>query len=506
MITVASYCRVSTDKDDQANSFESQQQYFREYIGRNADWELYDIYADEGISGTSTKKRTQFNRMIQDAYEGKFRLILTKEVSRFSRNILDTIFYTRQLRELGIGVIFLTDNINTLEPEAEMLLSFLASLAQEESRRTSARVVWGQTRQMEKGVVFGHSLLGYDVQDGMLSIDPAGAEIVRLIFHMYAEEQMATSAIARLLTERGYLTQCGGSKWTAGTVLKILHNEKYVGDLVQKKTFTPNFLTHEKKANNGEVPLITIRNHHQPIIGRDVWDLTQQRLQQNNKQRQGGGYSNRYVFSGKIKCGACGAGFVGRNKYLRDGASVRRWSCGTAVRKGREGCDVGKLVRDDDAFKMLEIAVNSLQMDREAIVHNVGRLVLDAIRLDLQDTEDPERLQSQIKQVQKKKEAVMDSYFSEEISKEEMHAMKQKYDEQLFSLRKRQHTAEQQKSRATDQDALQQKIEREAMAILIMESISEVFCKNMVACMTVFKDRNIELRIQHLRHKFYFSC
>ena len=167
---------------------------------------------------------------------------------------------------------------------------------------------------------------------------------------------------------------------------------------------------------------------------------------------------------------------------------------------------MGKLVRDDDAFKMLEIAVNSLQMDREAIVHNIGRLVLDAIRLDLQDTEDPERLQSQIKQVQKKKEAVMDSYFSEEISKEEMHAMKQKYDEQLFTLRKRQHTAEQQKSRATDLDALQQKIEREIMEILTMESTSEVFCKNMVACMTVFKDRHIELRIQHLRHKFYFSC
>ena len=506
MIMVASYCRVSTDKDDQANSFESQQQYFREYIGRNADWELYDIYADEGISGTSTKKRTQFNRMIQDAYEGKFRLILTKEVSRFSRNILDTISYTRQLRELGIGVIFLTDNINTLEPEAEMLLSFLASLAQEESRRTSARVVWGQTRQMEKGVVFGHSLLGYDVQDGMLSIDPAGAEIVRLIFHMYAEEQMATSAIAQLLTERGYLTQCGGSKWTAGTVLKILHNEKYVGDLVQKKTFTPNFLTHEKKANNGEVPLITIRNHHQPIIDRDVWNLTQQRLQQNNKHRQGGGHSNRYVFSGKIKCGECGGGFVGRNKYLGDGVSVRRWRCGTAAREGREGCDVGKLVRDDDAFMMLKIAVNALQMDRETIVRNVGMLVLNTVRSDLKVTENPERLHSQIMQVQKKKEAVMDSYFSNEISKEDMHAMKQKYDEQLFTLRKRQHTAEQQKSRATDLDALQQKIEREIMAILTMEVNSEVFCKSIVACMTVFKDRHIELRLHHLPHEFYFSC
>ena len=131
MIKVAGYCRVSTDSDDQVNSFESQKQYFRTYIENHPDWELYEIYADEGITGTSTKKRTQFNRMIHDAYRGNFRLIITKEVSRFSRNILDTIRYTRELRDIGIGVIFLSDRINTLEPEAEMLLSFLASLAQE---------------------------------------------------------------------------------------------------------------------------------------------------------------------------------------------------------------------------------------------------------------------------------------------------------------------------------------------------------------------------------------
>ena len=196
MIKVAAYCRVSTDKTDQANSFEGQKQYFRRYIEEHPGWELHEIYADEGISGTSTKRRGQFNRMINDAYEGKFRMIITKEVSRFSRNILDTIRYTRELKDIGIGVIFANDRINTLDPEAEMLLSFLASLAQEESRRTSSRVVWGQTRQMEKGVVFGRSLLGYNVKKGILTIDPAGAEIVELIFQKYALEQLSTSEIA----------------------------------------------------------------------------------------------------------------------------------------------------------------------------------------------------------------------------------------------------------------------------------------------------------------------
>ena len=166
MILVASYCRVSTDKMDQANSFDAQRRFFTEYIDRNPDWELYRVYADEGLSGTSTKKRAEFNQMINDARMGKFRLILTKEVSRFSRNIMDTIGFTRELRALGVGVLFMNDGINTLEPDAELRLSIMGSIAQEESRKTSSRVKWGQTRQMERGVVFGHSLLGYDVQGG----------------------------------------------------------------------------------------------------------------------------------------------------------------------------------------------------------------------------------------------------------------------------------------------------------------------------------------------------
>ena len=161
MIRAAGYCRVSTDREDQANSFEAQQRYFRDYIGRQDGWELYGIYADEGITGTSVKKRVRFNEMIRDARLGRFSLILTKEVSRFSRNILDTIAYTRELRNLGVEVIFLTDGIRTMDPDAELRLSIMASIAQEESRKTSARVKWGQTRQMERGVVFGRSLLGY---------------------------------------------------------------------------------------------------------------------------------------------------------------------------------------------------------------------------------------------------------------------------------------------------------------------------------------------------------
>ena len=508
MIKVASYCRVSTDKDDQANSFETQKAYFREYIQRNPDWELYEIYADEGITGTSTNKRVQFNRMMNDAYEGKFQMIVTKEVSRFSRNILDTITYTRELRAMGIGVIFATDRINTMEPESEMILSYIAAQSQEESRRTSARVVWGQTRQMEKGVVFGQSLLGYDVKNGHITVNPEGAEIVRLIFHKYALEQVSTAEIARFLTnEGGYRTYRGSAKWKSNTVIKILNNEKYVGDLVQKKTYTPDYLTHEKKSNKGQVPLITIENHHEPIVSREVWNLAQERLRKNNKRKAGeSGHSNRYVFSGKIKCGECGSSFVGRFKYLKDGTKIRRWSCDTATNEGTAGCEVGKLVRDDDAIQMLKTAIQNLSMDFDAVIRNVTELALEAILVgQVAARDDPDRLRQDLDRTQQKKEAVMDSYFSREISKEEMLSFTAKYEQQLCSLRKRLEEAQNRKENNQDSTTLRAQIQSEVAAILNGETESEVFYKTILESLTVFKDRHMELQLNWLPQVFHFA-
>ena len=503
MIRVAGYCRVSTDGADQVNSFESQQRYFRAYIQSHPGWELSEIYADEGISGTSTKKRTQFNRMMGDAYEGQFQMIITKEVSRFSRNILDTIRYTRELREIGIGVIFASDRINTLEPEAEMLLSFLASLAQEESRRTSSRVVWGQTRQMEKGVVFGRSLLGYDVRDGKITINEKGAEIVRLIFHKYGMEQAATSEIARYLTANGYCTYTGSTEWKSGTIIKILKNEKYVGDLIQKKTYTPNFLTHKKKSNNGVVPFVTIPNHHEAIISRELWCMAQERLRKNNKHAgEGGAHSNRYVFSGRIRCGECGSSFVGRFKYLKDGNKIRRWSCAAATQKGKAACDVGKLVRDDDAIQMLKTAIRSLPLDVEPIIHNVSELAWSAIQAGEKGTKNRrERLHLEIRRIRNKKEAMLDSFFSGDITKEEMQSMNSKYDKKLEELHRLQGETG---PEDWDPGTLQETIRSEVTNILNGTKESEVFYKALLVHLTVFKDRHMELRLKYLPQVFFF--
>lgn len=503
MIKVAGYCRVSTDREDQVNSFASQQVFFRDYIERQPDWQLHDIYADEGITGTSTKKRTQFNRMVRDAYEGKFSLIITKEVSRFSRNILDTIAYTRELKSIGVGVLFLTDRINTLEPEAEMLLSFLASLAQEESRRTSMRVVWGQTRQMERGIVFGHSMLGYDVSDGKITVNPKGAELVKLIFHKYAIEQVGTTVLARFLTEKGYCTYRGCTNWKSNTVIKILNNEKYVGDLIQKKSYTPDFLTHEKRRNTGQVPLICIENHHEPIISREVWNLTQERLHKNNKHKNDmTGHSNRYVFSGKIKCGECGASFVGRYKYQKNGTGIRRWRCAAATSGGVAACDVGKLLRDDEAVGMLKTAVSSLRLDINAIVRNVTDLTLSAIKAEEKDINNVSRLRYEINCIQRKKEALMDCYFNQEITKEDMQSMKQRYTKQQESLQARLILSEQTKQHW---EVMRAALQAELTSILSGEAESEIFNKTILDSLTIYKDRHMELRLNYLSHIFIFS-
>lgn len=347
-LRVAAYCRVSTDKDSQVNSLESQRRYFTDYINRNEEWTLVEVYYDEGVSGTSTLHRDGFNRMINDAYAGKIDLIITKEVSRFARNTMIALDYTRKLVEQGVGVIFINDNINTFESDCELRLTIMSGIAQEESRKTSERVIWGQKRRMEQGVVFGRSMLGYDVKDGKMYINQEGAEIVRLIFHKYVNEGKGTHVIARELIEAG-LHPMRVKQWSNTVILRVLRNEKYVGDLCQQKTFTPNHLTHRKKYNNGEREKIYIKNHHEPIIDRQTWEKAQEILATRSlTDEQKSRHSCRYWCSGKIVCGECGEKFVSRIKKRKDGSGYKAWRCSKNARHGSEkinkfgdrvGCD-----------------------------------------------------------------------------------------------------------------------------------------------------------------------
>ena len=328
-LRVAAYCRVSTDKEDQQSSFESQKAFFGEYITRRPDWTMAGIYADEGITGTSAIRRVGFLQMIADAKAGCFDRIVTKEVSRFSRNILDAVAYTRELKAYGVGVDFLNDGISTLDPDAELRLGIMASVAQEESRKTSQRVRWGQHRSMERGIVFGPSLLGYTVKNGRIDIEPCGAELVQTIFALYVYENLGARAIAGTLTLRGVPTPTDKTVWSPVTILKILKNEKYCGDLTQRKTVTQDYLTHIKIVNRDEAALIRIKDHHEPIIERPLWEAAQAELQRRASSGTASvGHGNRYPLSGKIKCAKCGAVFTCRTRKRNNGGSYRMW-CGS---------------------------------------------------------------------------------------------------------------------------------------------------------------------------------
>lgn len=375
---VAAYCRVSTDSRDQENSFESQQRYFKEYIERNPDMELVKIYADKGISGTSTKKRVEFNKMISDAKAGLIDRIVTKEVSRFARNTVDTLQITRELSDVGVSVYFVTDSIDTSEADDEFQLTIMASVAQKESQKTSKRVKWGQERRMEQGVVFGGSLLGYDVIDGVMHINEEGAAIVREVFEKYVNQEKGANTICNELREEGKKPLSGGD-WNIQHIIRILRNEKYVGDLVQKKTYTPDYLSHGKKYNHGEEPFIVIKNHHEPIVSRELFDAAQARLDSRTRESSKVGHSNRYWLSGKIVCGRCGARYVARYRQNKDGTTSKYWACGEAHLHGNKkqdkaGNEIGcamESIREVDAMTIMDCVASRLQINKDKVMHHI---------------------------------------------------------------------------------------------------------------------------------------
>lgn len=501
MLRVAGYCRVSTEKEDQRNSFASQQRYFQEYISRNPEWELSAIYADEGVTGTSTKKRIQFTQMINDAYHRHFQLIITKEVSRFSRNLLDTIAYTRELKALGIGVIFLTDGFCTLDPDAELRLSIMGSLAQEESRKTSSRIKWGQTRQMERGVVFGTSMLGYDLSDGMLTVNPEGAEIVRLIFHKYGVEKKGTTTIARELQESGFRTLTGSTCWSESSILKILKNEKYVGDLLQKKSITSDYLTHIRKPNHGEEDMIPIPNHHEAIISRDLWEFVQHEIASRKRIRsQSAPHSSQYLFSGKIICAECGSRFVSRCKTRKDGSSYRRWGCYTAARYGRKaadnaGCNVGKQIRDDLLLEILTHAIRSLRIDRSTITEEVTSLIIKVKKTAQNASQSPTQLKNQIQTIQRKQIRAIDSFLNGIISQKELEQTRSYYNSALDSLECR--LAKFEQASEYTGDSFSASIKEVCDSILTCKTTQESFLRMMLQYMRIHADGRVEVKLSH---------
>lgn len=366
MHKVATYCRVSTSKEDQLNSFERQQQMYNEEIKMHPDWELYRAYSDRGLSGTDVSNRPGFLAMKEAGLNGEYDILITREVSRLSRNILQFYEFTRAFEKKGIVIYFIDDDLKSSDDGFETIAARLISFAQEESKKTSKRVKRGQSIAMENGSVFGNSLLGYDLRGGKLYINPDGAETVARIFDMYVNRGMGLRRIKKALESEGVPTMKNHKHWTLKTILTILRNEKYCGDLIQGKTVTPNYLEHRLKVKNSPEKMTVIQNHHEPIISRDLWLAAQKHPAEGSV-----GCRNRHIMSGKIFCGQCGKSFSARTRKNRDGSTTRVWRCRTAVSDGVSACPNGKQLRDDAAMHILKEALSCVKLDEEYIIKNM---------------------------------------------------------------------------------------------------------------------------------------
>ena len=439
---VAAYCRVSTDMEDQLHSLSAQIKYFTEYISNHEDYELIEVYYDEGITGTSTRKRDGFNRMIADCENGKIDLILTKEVSRFARNTVDTLNFTRKLSDLKIGVIFMNDGIDTRDKDGELRLTIMASIAQEESRKVSERVKWGIRRKMEEGWVYGYkNMLGFRTANGKLEIVPEEAEIVRRIFNSYVYEGKGCHTIANELNAAG-LFSVQGKMWREDGVNRILKNDKYVGNLTQNKHYTVDFLSKRRIQNNGDnsdAPLITIKNHHEGIISREIWDLAQQQIYERGKMaKEGRKYSSHYWYSSKVFCGKCGYTYNvtgGTDKKKRSLHCVNRAKYGKNPRVDangfKAGCD-NKSINETVLAYCMKYLLEQIQVSRAEIV---GQL-LEEIKI-IQNSEpavncDP--LKEEIENLGRKKRKAIDLMLDNLISKDDLKKQTEFYDSEIARL------------------------------------------------------------------------
>ena len=364
----AAYARVSTGSEEQMTSYEAQVDYYTKYIKERADWEFVRVYTDEGISATNTKKRDGFKQMVADALAGQIDLIITKSVSRFARNTVDSLVTVRQLKEKGVEVYFEKENIHTLDSKGELLITIMSSLAQEESRSISENVTWGQRKRMADGKVslpYGH-FLGYEKgEDGLPKIVEAEARSVRMIFRLFMAGK-TPSAIAKQLASQGVPSPGGKEKWQVATVQSILANEKYKGDALLQKTFTVDFLTKKLKTNEGEVPQYYVKNSHPAIIEPEEFDAVQLEIARRKKLGRPSGCGS--PFSAMIVCGDCG-GFYG-SKVWSSNTKYRRtiWQCNEKY-KGGKRCQTPHVTEDDVKQRFLN-AFNALMADREELLAN----------------------------------------------------------------------------------------------------------------------------------------
>ncbi len=350
-LKVAAYARVTTNRESMLNSLAAQVNYYKRLIQNNSKWEFAGVYADEGITGTISK-RDEFQLMLEHCKKGKIDMIITKSISRFARNTLTLLKTIRKLKELNIDVYFEEQNINTLSGEGEMILTLLATMAQEESRSTSENMKWRIKKDFEKGLIWGgKDSYGYKIENKTLVLIPEEAKVVKLIFDLYLKGD-GYNKIARILTEKGYKPK-KSKTWNPASIRTILNNSNYTGDLTLQKSYRENHLTKTKIINNGEFDKYFIKNNHEPIISKEDFFAVQELIKQKTSNIKKS--NNNSIFKGRIRCGLCGKMYTFRKTKYNDA-----WICSTYRQRGPSACK-SKQVLDK---KVIEASNRILQMSK----------------------------------------------------------------------------------------------------------------------------------------------
>lgn len=387
-LRVAAYCRVSTDNEEQATSYDTQIQHYREYIISKPEWELVDIYADEGISATNTKKRDDFNRMIDDCKLGLIDLVITKSISRFARNTVDCLNYIRELKEMNIPVFFEKENINTMDAKGEVLITIMASLAQQESESLSQNVKLGMQYRFQQGKIMVNTtcFLGYDKDDkGNLVINKKQAEVVKRIFREYLEGK-SILAICRGLERDKIKTSRGNARWHDSSVRKILENEKYMGDALLQKTYTVDFLNKKRVKNNGIMPQYYVEDSHPAIISKEIFMQVQEEIARRGMLKDVHGrrkcFSAAHAFSQITFCADCGAEFS-RLHWNNHGKKSIVWRCSKRVEDYTK-CSARTIKEDDlqQAFvESLQIMIGDSSSYLKRLQSNLNQIIVDPCAL-----------------------------------------------------------------------------------------------------------------------------
>ena len=380
-LRVAAYCRVSTDSEEQLSSYENQLSYYTEKIMKEPGWTMAGVFADEGITGTSTCKRKEFLRMIRQCRQGKIDMILAKSVSRFARNTVDTLNFTRELRSLGIPVIFEEQNINSIYPESEFLITLHGAFAQAESESTSSRVRWGKQQAMRSGHVTINykNLLGYEKgPDGKPAIVPEQAETVRFIYDRYLAGD-SVREIKAALEGREIPTVSGKTEWMASHIRSILTNEKYCGDVLLQKTFIQDCISKKVIPNTGQLPKYLIQNHHEGIVSRETFDAVQLEMARRNAKAGAtrkstptgqGKYSGKHVLSNLLFCGECGTAYR-RCVWTQRGIKRPVWRCVSRLDYGKKFCTQSPTLDEEPLQQAILAAVNAVMLDRDTLARQL---------------------------------------------------------------------------------------------------------------------------------------